>query len=415
MESGLNQSIDYSKIIPKIKVKGISVPLAQTSDILAQLKGKILDVKGVKSVIKTDSLFNILLIDPNQNINEIIDTIGATEKQIGEYEVQTTVDHLNYQDILKVIFPKDIILPSSFETIGHVALLNLRPLHLPYKFLIGKAIIDTHKQIKSVVNKFDKLSNQFRTPALELVAGELNYETVVIEEKAKLFLNVEQVYFCSRLHFERSRVLSEVEQKSCIVDVFCGIGPFAIRAAKEKLCKVYANDLNPECFKYLEINIKKNKLDKRVEPFCMDGRDFINLAFEKVKTGEISKIDHFYMNLPALAIDFLDAFNSINYKTLPFSSFKIHVYCFQPKENLESEIIEKVKERIINVMNPIQKMIKFTNFNFVKNVSSKKSMLCVSFELNKGETQSIPDPQNNELMNSEQNLKKIKEKSETSN
>jgi tRNA G37 N-methylase Trm5 len=33
--------------------------------------------------------------------------------------------------------------------------------------------------------------------------------------------------------------------------MMCGVGPLAIRAAKNKGCNVFANDLNPSCFEFL--------------------------------------------------------------------------------------------------------------------------------------------------------------------
>ena len=42
-------------------------------------------------------------------------------------------------------------------------------------------------------------------------------------------------------------------------DMFGGIGPFAIPAAK-KGCTVYSNDLNPSSFYYLTQNIQLNKV-----------------------------------------------------------------------------------------------------------------------------------------------------------
>lgn len=42
-------------------------------------------------------------------------------------------------------------------------------------------------------------------------------------------------------------------------DVFAGIGPFAVPAAK-KGCRVVANDLNPNSFDFLKVNVKLNKV-----------------------------------------------------------------------------------------------------------------------------------------------------------
>jgi len=56
--------------------------------------------------------------------------------------------------------------------------------------------------------------------------------------------------------------------------MFCGIGPMAIRAAKEAGVKVLASDLNPDCYHYLRKNIVLNKVADAVIPFCMDAREF---------------------------------------------------------------------------------------------------------------------------------------------
>lgn len=47
-------------------------------------------------------------------------------------------------------------------------------------------------------------------------------------------------------------------------DVFSGVGPIAISAAK-KVKYVYANDLNPAAVEYLEQNIVLNKLERKIE------------------------------------------------------------------------------------------------------------------------------------------------------
>jgi hypothetical protein len=43
--------------------------------------------------------------------------------------------------------------PTSFETIGHIAHLNLRAEHEQYKHIIGQVILDKNAHIQTVVNK----------------------------------------------------------------------------------------------------------------------------------------------------------------------------------------------------------------------------------------------------------------------
>lgn len=40
--------------------------------------------------------------------------------------------------ILEALLPKEMIVPSAFETVGHIVHLNLREEHFPYKKLIAK-------------------------------------------------------------------------------------------------------------------------------------------------------------------------------------------------------------------------------------------------------------------------------------
>lgn len=68
-----------------------------------------------------------------------------------------------------------------------------------------------------------------------------------------------RVYWNSRLHAEHERLVQLFEPEDVIADVFAGVGPFALPAAK-KGCGVMANDLNPDSYKYLAQNIQNNKV-----------------------------------------------------------------------------------------------------------------------------------------------------------
>lgn len=91
--------------------------------------------------------------------------------------------------------------------------------------------------------------------------------------------------------------------------MFAGVGPFAIPAAK-KGCVVHGNDLNPASFKYLVENSKTNRVDKFLQCYNLDGRDFVEQATKTLAEGaggNFSKplFHHIVMNLPATAIEFL--------------------------------------------------------------------------------------------------------------
>ncbi len=62
---------------------------------------------------------------------------------------------------------------------------------------------------------------------------------------------------------EHQRLVGLVKPGDVLFDVFAGIGPFAIPAAK-KGCTVLANDLNPESYRWLQYNIDLNKVTEQV-------------------------------------------------------------------------------------------------------------------------------------------------------
>lgn len=80
-----------------------------------------------------------------------------------------------------------------------------------------------------------------------------------------------------------------------------GVGPFSIPAAKKKGAIVFANDLNPASFEWLCENVKLNKVESLVHTFNMDGREFIRQQVASIGRP----FNHFIMNLPATAIEFL--------------------------------------------------------------------------------------------------------------
>ena len=96
-------------------------------------------------------------------------------------------------------------------------------------------------------------------------------------------MDVSKVYWCSKLSTERNRIIENyLKDGQVLCDIFCGIGPLSIKSAvKIKGLRVICNDLNPEAINYCNKNIILNKVEKRVNAFNMDGREFMKLIIDQ--------------------------------------------------------------------------------------------------------------------------------------
>jgi tRNA (guanine37-N1)-methyltransferase len=97
------------------------------------------------------------------------------------------------------------------------------------------------------------------SPSLLLVVNDTNPKQN--ESDCRFTFDVSRVYWNSRLHTEHARLVDMFQPHEVIADVFAGVGPFALPAAK-KGCAVLANDLNPDSYKYLTLNIKDNRVSR---------------------------------------------------------------------------------------------------------------------------------------------------------
>jgi tRNA (guanine37-N1)-methyltransferase len=181
------------------------------------------------------------------------------------------------------------------------------------------------------------------------------------------------------LQAERDRLLKIFKPSEILCDMFCGIGPLSIRAAKLGM-RVLANDLNPECYEYLKINAKTNKVEHLIKPYNMDARLFIKHIVDK----EDVFFNHVYMNLPVDAVEFLDVFQNIfidkinkrwNKHNLPF----IHVCGFDAGKSLE-EVEKNFEDRIRKVLKDF-KAGDISYIHPIKDITSEKKMYCIGFKL----------------------------------
>jgi len=163
-----------------------------------------------------------------------------------------------------------------------------------------------------------------------------------------------------------------------ICDVFAGIGPFAVPAAK-KGCFVYANDLNPRSYHYLVHNLRLNKVQDKARAYNLDGREFIrqilNADIGRSASGETAFFHHVVMNLPAIGLEFIDAFcDAFDPATWEGKLPLVHCYAFSRAADYAADVIQRA-ESILGgpLISPY--------VHDVRDVAPNKRMLCLSFRL----------------------------------
>jgi tRNA (guanine37-N1)-methyltransferase len=151
------------------------------------------------------------------------------------------------------------------ELLNFTAHLNLREKYLPYKSIIAEVLLDKNPHIKTVINKVDTIGeSEYRTFAYEVLAGPDNMKVEVRHGGCIFAFDYSKVYWNSKLDTEHSRIVDLFQPGQVVCDVMAGIGPFAIPAGKKRVF-VWANDKNPESYRYLKDAIKTNKVCFYVE------------------------------------------------------------------------------------------------------------------------------------------------------
>ncbi|RDL38468.1 tRNA (guanine(37)-N1)-methyltransferase [Venustampulla echinocandica] len=377
--------------------------------------------KGVKCLLLKPE---VIVEDQNTWSSFLQEAVKNEEASVVPYNLTVNYDYWTYLDIMTALLPEDALgeVPVGFSIVGHVAHLNLRDEYLPYKNVIAEVLIDKNPTIRTVINKTDDVGNQseYRTFGYEVLAGpdEMNVE---VNEGSCLFrFDYSKVYWNSRLQTEHKRLVDMFNPGEVVCDVMAGVGPFAIPAGKKGVF-VWANDLNPASYESMKDAITRNKVTNFVRPFCEDGHTFIQHAADDLislaatKQNTISfppkplsrnasppksprppkiitipqTINHFVMNLPAIAIDFVGSFNGLyeGHETLfePHTPTKlpiVHVHCFSTKsDNNVRETIE-ICERISRVLGyEIKPEDDDVTVYEVRDVAPKKRMFCASFRL----------------------------------
>lgn len=287
-----------------------------------------------------DSLCIPLTNEPNPAI------LKKLKKNLPELEV-TVQDfseqkkrHFTHLDFLSDKLPSNLLenVPRAIDFVGDIAIIEIPKELSTYKRAIGEALLKAHKQTSTVLVKSGPVEGVYRTRNFETIAGADKTATVYKEYDCVYQVDVAKAYFSHRLSSEHDRVASQVKDGETVVDLFAGVGPFAIPIAKKhENVRVYAVDVNPDAVALLKRNVALNRAEKQVVPVLGDAR-------QVVKEQLYGKADRVIMNLPETALDFVD----VACEALKQEGGVMHYYSFvkdaKPLETAKLQLTKAVQQ-----------------------------------------------------------------------
>ena len=211
----------------------------------------------------------------------------------------------------------------SFDIIGHVAVIKIPPELWDYRKEIGRAVLEVHRNVRTVAAEAGPHQGVFRVQPVEVVAGDPHLITTHREHGVSLRLEVGKVYFSPRLSYERERIARQVRPGEFIAALFAGVGPFPLVIHRfQPEIRAYAVELNPHAYRFLVENVRLNRARGKIIPVLGDVRDVVPRMFPHMA-------DRVLMPSPILAGDFLD----VAIAAAKPSGAIIHVYALGPVDD----------------------------------------------------------------------------------
>ncbi|MGD0250127.1 MAG: 50S ribosomal protein L11 methyltransferase [Thermoplasmata archaeon] len=147
-------------------------------------------------------------------------------------------------------------MPAGYQRLGRVLLVRLPDGLRPSYPVIGTAWQEV-LGVATVLVPRGPIEGEYRVPRVERIAG-TETETEVTEHGVRWRFDAAQIMFAAGNRTERHRAGRLVRPGETVVDLFAGIGYFAIPAARAHAQRVFAVEKNPVAVRYLKENVRRN-------------------------------------------------------------------------------------------------------------------------------------------------------------
>jgi tRNA (guanine37-N1)-methyltransferase len=284
--------------------------------------------------------------------------------QIGTYHFSVRQKPKTFREILEGMLPKVDLrqIPHGFDRIGDSVILEIKEQLTPFEREIGTAILASNPSVQAVYVKDSKVHGAQRIQNLRCIAGQEQARIIHLEYGVRLCVAIGKAYFSPRLAQEHVRVATQVQANELVLDMFTGIGPFALHIAKRVEGKIYAVDINPVAIACLQESMKLNKLRGELTPILGDARTIIKDTLQGL-------CDRVIMNLPNNASEYLvDAVFAVK----PVGGI-IHFYTFETEPTPE----EKAKSTLSEIIEATGATIQILNTHKIKEVAPRTNQVVV--------------------------------------
>ncbi|MGQ9565176.1 MAG: class I SAM-dependent methyltransferase [Candidatus Bathyarchaeales archaeon] len=315
---------------------------------VALLKQLNLFNRELKIEQKNNSLYIPLSRKPTVNeLKKLRKTLETVEVAVHDFNAKK-LQPKTFVDLLEKEMPPHLSssLPRAVDFVGDIAIIEVHTELSEYKKKIGQAIMATNKRVRTVLAKTSPIKGVHRTREFEPIAGEAKTATVHKENGCVFYVDLFKAYFSPRLSNEHARIANMVNEGEIVIDMFSGVGPFAIQIAKQhKNVHVYAVDVNPEAIELLNRNIAANRVADKVTAILGDVRQVVHDRLN-------GNADRVLMNLPEKAIEYVDA----ACRAIKPTGGIIHYYEFANARTSKTselrliEAVEKTKRRVAKVL-----------------------------------------------------------------
>lgn len=208
----------------------------------------------------------------------------------------------------------------------------------------AQQLLASRPSLHTVVFAQGEVHGEYRIREFSHLAGESTTRTLVTEHGHTFVVDLAGAYFSARLSTERQRILSQVREGELVLDMFAGVGPFAITLAK-RASLVVAVDLNPKAVALMFENLHRNRTEN-VLPLLADARHLARIL--------PWRFDRVVMNLPLADTEFLsEAFRLVR------PGGMIHFYSLVSAEGEHADRIRELggaiaAERVVRSYSPAQ-------------------------------------------------------------